>query len=123
LPANLRRFPAKTNPQRLENPPLSGLAEALKKSLTAFERSADFSRPMFVGAVIPPQRLYLARAPIHPKRPYGLTRPVVPPDGSFVLGAEQRSLPAAQWPRFDRQTFFLYVFFTFSTKYKIICHH
>ena len=28
-----------------------------------------------------------ARAPIHPKRPYGLTRPVVPPDGSFVSGA------------------------------------
>ena len=28
----------------------------------------------------------MARAPIHPKRPYGLTRPVVPPDGSFVFG-------------------------------------
>ena len=39
-----------------------------------------------VGAVIPPHRLYSARAPIHPKRPYGLTRPVVPPDGSFISG-------------------------------------
>ena len=39
-----------------------------------------------VGAVIPPHRLYSARAPIHPKRPYSLTRPVVPPDGSFVFG-------------------------------------
>src|SRR4051812_10246302 len=38
---------------------------------------------MNVGAVIPPHWLYTARAPIHPKRPYGLTRPVVPPDGSF----------------------------------------
>ena len=40
---------------------------------------------MNVGAVIPPHRLYSARAPIHPKRPYGLTRPVVPPDGSFLF--------------------------------------
>src|SRR4051794_5853195 len=42
---------------------------------------------MNVGAVIPPHRLYSARAPIHPKRPYGLTRPVVPPDGSFLFSA------------------------------------
>src|SRR3954452_12021074 len=35
--------------------------------------------------LIPPHRLYSARAPIHPKRPYGLTRPVVPPDGSFLF--------------------------------------
>ena len=48
---------------------------------------------MNVGAVIPPQELYLARAPIHPKRPYGLTRPVVPPDGSFILGGRSAALP------------------------------
>jgi hypothetical protein len=39
-----------------------------------------------VGAEPASQRLYSARAPIHPKRPYGLTRPVVPPDGSFRFG-------------------------------------
>lgn len=40
-----------------------------------------------MGAVIPPHQSYQARAPIHPKRPYGLTRPVVPPDGSFLFSA------------------------------------
>ncbi|PJG57083.1 hypothetical protein CVM73_01340 [Bradyrhizobium forestalis] len=40
-----------------------------------------------MGAVIPPHQSYQARAPIHPKRPYGSTRPVVPPDGSFLFRA------------------------------------
>ena len=55
----------------------------VKKIDRAFERLAKLLRLIDVGAVIPPHRLYSARAPIHPKRPYGLTRPVVPPDGSF----------------------------------------
>jgi uncharacterized repeat protein (TIGR03809 family) len=36
------------------------------------------------GSGNPSPWLYSARAPIHPKRPYGLTRPVVPPDGSLI---------------------------------------
>src|SRR5437016_13835351 len=59
----------------------------VKKIARRFERSAKVLRLIHVGAGIPSHRLYSARAPIHPKRPYGLTRPVVPPDGSFVLGA------------------------------------
>src|SRR5260370_35628347 len=43
-------------------------------------------RPLYVGAETAPRWLYSARAPIPPKRPYGLTRPVVPPDGSFRFG-------------------------------------
>src|SRR6266404_6136109 len=58
----------------------------VKKIARRFERSAKVLRLIYVGAVIPPHRLYSARAPIHPKRPYGLTRPVVPPDGSFIFG-------------------------------------
>jgi len=39
---------------------------------------------MQVGAVIPPHRGCIRReAPIHPKRPYSLTRPVVPPGRVF----------------------------------------
>ena len=57
-----------------------------KKIAWRFERSARVLRLINVGAVIPPHRLYSARAPIHPKRPYSLTRPVVPPDGSFIFG-------------------------------------
>src|ERR1700691_2448311 len=41
---------------------------------------------MLVGAVIPPHRGCIRRErPSTPSAPYGLTRPVVPPDGSFVL--------------------------------------
>jgi hypothetical protein len=58
----------------------------VKKIVRRFERWARVLRLINVGAVIPPHRLYSARAPIHPKRPYGLTRPVVPPDGSFISG-------------------------------------
>src|SRR6185369_7022986 len=58
----------------------------VKKIVRRFERSARVLRLINVGAVIPPHRLYSARAPIHPKRPYSLTRPVVPPDGSFIFG-------------------------------------
>jgi len=64
---------------------------------------------MNVGAVIPPHRLYSARAPIHPKRPYSLTRPVVPPDGSFLFSIVfrpeavfQRSLQPFQNRRMGR---------------------
>src|SRR5882672_10200840 len=60
--------------------------QKVKKIARGFERPAKVLRLMNVGAVIPPHRLYSARAPIHPKRPYGLTRPVVPPDGSFIFG-------------------------------------
>ena len=63
----------------------------VKKIARRFERSARVLRPIYVGAVIPPHRLYSARAPIHPKRPYGLTRPVVPPDGSFLFSTAFRS--------------------------------
>jgi hypothetical protein len=58
--------------------------QKVKKIARRLERSARVPRLIDVGAVIPPHRLYSARAPIHPKRPYGLTRPVVPPDGSFI---------------------------------------
>jgi hypothetical protein len=52
------------------------------------ERRAGYPRHIQRGSSkFSPSRLYPARAPIHPKRPYGLTRPVVPPDGSFVLGS------------------------------------
>src|SRR6476659_4550339 len=61
--------------------------QKVKKIAGRFERSARVLRLIDVGAVIPPHRLYSARAPIHPKRPYGLTRPVVPPDGSFIFRA------------------------------------
>src|ERR1700691_1454343 len=41
---------------------------------------------MLVGAVIPPHRGCIRRErPSTPSAPYGFTRPVVPPDGSFVL--------------------------------------
>jgi hypothetical protein len=60
--------------------------QKVKKIVRRFERSARVLRLINVGAVIPPHRLYSARAPIHPKRPYSLTRPVVPPDGSFIFG-------------------------------------
>jgi hypothetical protein len=76
----------------------------LKKIAGRFERSARVLRLIYVGAVIPPHRLYSARAPIHPKRPYGLTRPVVPPDGSFISGTgfwkkrRRVGLPTADFP-------------------------
>ena len=61
-------------------------ATRVKKIVGGFERAATLPRPTGCGSGNPsPSRLYLARAPIHPKRPYSLTRPVVPPDGSFVL--------------------------------------
>src|SRR5205085_1303312 len=53
----------------------------------------------------PPHRLYSARAPIHPKRPYGLTRPVVPPDGSFLFsGCFQRKYHFSRAEGGPRQT-------------------
>src|ERR1700712_2897444 len=64
--------------------------EKVKKIDRPFERPAKLLRLMNVGAVIPPHRLYSARAPIHPKRPYSLTRPVVPPDGSFLFSTHFR---------------------------------
>ena len=67
--------------------------QKVKKIGPRFERPAKVLRLINVGAVIPPHRLYSARAPIHPKRPYGLTRPVVPPDGSFVSGLSFRLSP------------------------------
>src|SRR6185312_6936597 len=64
--------------------------QRLKNLAAALNREGGLERPMCVGAVIPSPWLYQARAPIHPKRPYGLTRPVVPPDGSFLFGARSR---------------------------------
>jgi len=78
----------------------------IKKIGRRFERSARVLRLIDVGAVIPPHRLYSARAPIHPKRPYGLTRPVVPPDGSFIFGTgflEEAALRAAPRRLADRR--------------------
>lgn len=82
--------------------------DRVKKIARRFERSARVLRLIYVGAVIPPHWLYSARAPIHPKRPYGLTRPVVPPDGSFISGTvfwkklrrvrRRAGLPAADFP-------------------------
>src|SRR5437016_1628639 len=69
----------------------------VKKIARRFERSAKVLRLIYVGAVIPPHRLYSARAPIHPKRPYGLTRPVVPPDGSFISGTGFVGRSRAAW--------------------------
>src|SRR5258707_15674486 len=62
--------------------------QKFKKIPSPFERAATLPRHNICGSGYPsPSRLYSARAPIHPKRaPYGLTRPVVPPDGSFVFG-------------------------------------
>src|SRR5258705_10135065 len=78
----------------------------VKKIVRRFERSARVLRLINVGAVIPPHRLYSARAPIHPKRPYSLTRPVVPPDGSFIFGTsfsgETAPLAVPRWPHVFR---------------------
>ena len=80
--------------------------QKVKKIAGRFERSARVLRLIDVGAVIPPHRLYSARAPIHPKRPYGLTRPVVPPDGSFISGTgflKEAALRAAPRGLADRR--------------------
>ena len=71
----------------------------IKKIGRRFERSARVLRLIDVGAVIPPHRLYSARAPIHPKRPYSLTRPVVPPDGSFLFSSVFLATPTDQSKR------------------------
>jgi hypothetical protein len=91
-----RRWPRTNRPQTLQNSPLTAIFRQspptkVKKIVRRFERQARVLRLIDVGAVIPPQWLYSARAPIHPKRPYGLTRPVVPPDGSFIFGRCFRS--------------------------------
>jgi hypothetical protein len=39
-----------------------------------------------VGAVIPPRSYIRRERPSTPSAQYGLTRPVVPPDGSFIFG-------------------------------------
>src|SRR5690348_3580860 len=68
------------------------ITTTLRNSNDIFERRERLARPNLVGAIIPPhRRLYSARAPIHPKRPYGSTRPVVPPDGSFAFGDSKRA--------------------------------
>ena len=67
------------------------LPKRLKKLTAALNAQRACSDTMHVGAETPSPWLYPARAPIHPKRPYGLTRPVVPPDGSFILDANLRA--------------------------------
>ena len=69
----------------------------VKKIAGRFERETGPGRHILVGAETPPQQLYPARAPIHPKRPYGSTRPVVPPDGSFISGMASRRKMALPW--------------------------
>ena len=63
-------------------------SQKLKKSRGGFERRGDPCRDATVcGSGYPsPSRLYSARAPIHPKRPYGLTCPVAP-RRVFIFGA------------------------------------
>jgi hypothetical protein len=55
----------------------------LKKIARRFERPARVLRLIDVGAVIPPHRLYSARAPIHPKRPIWLDPSGCPPGRVF----------------------------------------
>jgi len=55
----------------------------VKKIAWRFERSARVLRLIYVGAVIPPHRLYSARAPIHPKRPIWLDPSGCPPGRVF----------------------------------------
>jgi hypothetical protein len=55
----------------------------VKKIARRFERSARVLRLIYVGAVIPPHRLYSARAPIHPKRPIWLDPSGCPPGRVF----------------------------------------
>jgi len=55
----------------------------VKKIARRFERSAKVLRLIDVGAVIPPHRLYSARAPIHPKRPIWLDPSGCPPGRVF----------------------------------------
>ena len=81
------------------NPPRNKLAARLfcrrkmpvKKVKSALNVSAPPATYMGGSGNPSPTRLYSARAPIHPKRPYSLTRPVVPPDGSFVSGDISRA--------------------------------
>jgi hypothetical protein len=61
-----------------------------KKIAGRFERSARLLRLMNVGAVIPPIGCIRRERPSTPSAPYSLTRPVVPPDGSFISGADFR---------------------------------
>src|SRR5437867_12614318 len=58
----------------------------VKKIARRFERSARVLRLIYVGAVIPPHRLYSARAPIHPKRPIWLDPSGCPPGRVFHFG-------------------------------------
>jgi hypothetical protein len=58
-----------------------------KKIAWHFERSARVLRLIYVGAVIPPHRLYSARAPIHPKRPIWLDPSGCPPGRVFHFRA------------------------------------
>jgi len=50
---------------------------------------------MHVGAVIPPRSYIRRERPSTPSAQYGLTRPVVPPDGSFIFGAQIAVRPRA----------------------------
>jgi hypothetical protein len=59
--------------------------QTLKKSAAVLNVRSTCCDLSMWERLTPPHRLYSARAPIHPKRPYGLTRPVVPPDGSFLF--------------------------------------
>ena len=62
----------------------------VKKIARRVERSARLLRLKYVGAVIPPIGCIRRERPSTPSAPYSLTRPVVPPDGSFIFGADFR---------------------------------
>src|SRR5258708_22636523 len=66
--------------------PSKSPAKKVKKIARPLELRRPFPRPTAVGAVIPPHRGCIRRErPSTPSAPYGFTRPVVPPDGAFVL--------------------------------------
>src|ERR1700716_3301460 len=67
--------------------------QKVKKIVRGFERPAKVLRLMNVGAVIPPHRLYSARAPIHPKRPYGFDPSGCPPGRVFYFCRSGGALP------------------------------
>src|SRR5260221_1489318 len=66
--------------------PSKSPAKKVKKIARPLELRRPFPRPTAVGAGIPPHPGCIRRErPSTPSAPYGLTPPVVPPDGSFVL--------------------------------------
>src|SRR4029453_17063394 len=74
--------------------------ERVKKIIPPFERPAGWRDLFSVGAVIPPHQLYSARAPIHPKRPYGFDPSGCPPGRVFYFWRRFSISLRARWPVF-----------------------